>query len=154
MMSVQDTPRLVALDSGDVAVINRPCEELAVALYMSDMPDRQPKADTWTLAQLVAWVFDGLVTLGGDLETWRTAYRSRRSAESGDWLEYRLFWDDSHREKTARRAAARITRSPEYTYQPALAWVLVASCEDGHEWHIQVDARDVWQAAALGVVLR
>ncbi len=55
MMPVQSTPRLVALDSGDVAVINRPCEELAVALYMSDMPDWQPKGDTWTLAQLAAW---------------------------------------------------------------------------------------------------
>jgi hypothetical protein len=121
---------------------------------MSDMPDRQLKGDTWTLAQLAAWVRNGIAILEGDQETWRTAYRLRKAAEAGDWMEYHLFWDDRHREKTARRAATRITQSPGYTYQPALAWVLVASCEDGHEWHIRVDARDVWQAAALGVVLR
>jgi hypothetical protein len=154
MMSVQDTPHLVALDSGDVAVISRPCEELAVALYMSDMPDRPPKADTWTLARLAAWVRDGIAALEGDQGTWRTAYRLRKAAESGSWIEYNLFWDDSRREKTARLAAAQITQSEHYGYKPALAWVLVASCDSGHEWHIQVDARDVWFAAASGVVLR
>ncbi len=154
MMSVQDTPRLVALDSGDVAVINRPCDELAVALYMSDMPDTGRKGETWPLAQLAAWVREGIRFLGGDQETWRTAYRLRKAVEAGDWIEYRLFWDHPIREKRVRRAAAQITQSPEYTYKPALAWVLVASCDGGHEWHIQVDARDVWQAAALGVILR
>lgn len=155
MMSVQDTPRLAALDSGDVTVISRPCDELAVALYMSDMPDRCPKGDTWTLVQLAAWVRDGISTLGGDAETWRSAYRLHLAAEARDWLEHRLFWDNPHREKTARRAACQITSSPEYTYRPALADVLIATdLIDGSELYRQLDARDVQMAAALGVVLR
>ncbi len=154
-MSVQDTPRLVALDSGDVAVISRPCDELAVALYMSDMPDRQPKGDTWTLAQLTAWVRDGLDCLGGDQEAWRTAYRVRHAAEAGNWMEYRLFWDDPRREKTARRSADRLAGSPGYAYKSALAWVVIATdLIDGSEYRRQIDVRDVQFAAALGVVLR
>jgi hypothetical protein len=153
MMSVQHTPRLVALDSGDVTAISRPCEELAVALYMSDMPDRCPKGDTWTLVQLAAWVLNGIATLEGDQETWRTAYRSRRSSETGDWTEYHMLWDDPHREKTARRMAAQITESPEYTYKPVTACIAVWVAPD-IEWHIQVDVRDVQFAAALEVVLR
>lgn len=54
MMSVQDTPRLVALDSGDAAVINRPYGELAVALYASVMPRTKPKTVPWSMAQLTA----------------------------------------------------------------------------------------------------
>ncbi len=154
-MPVQSTPRLVALDSGDAAVISRPCDELAVALYMSDMPDRQPKGDTWTLAQLTAWVRDGLDCLGGDQEAWRTACRVRHAAEADNWMEYHLFWDDPRREKTARRSADRLAGSPGYAYRPALAWVVIATdLIDGSEYRRQIDVRDVQFAAALGVVLR
>ena len=93
-------------------MISRPCDELAVALYMSDMPDRQPKGDTWTLAQLAAWVRDGIATLGGTAETWRTAYRMRPAAEIANWLEYRLFWTTPPGEdRTPRgRPAHQVTR--------------------------------------------
>jgi hypothetical protein len=155
MMSAQDTSPQVTLDSSDVTVISRPCDELAVALYMSDMPDRQPKGDTWTLSQLAAWVLDGIATLGGTAETWRTAYRMRPAAEIGNWLEYRLFWDDPHREKTARRAAVQLTKSPQYDYKSLVAQVAIATdLIDGSEYQRLIDVRDICFAAELGVVLR
>jgi hypothetical protein len=137
-----------------VAIISRPAEELAVALYMSDMPDRRPKGDTWTLAQLAEWVSDGINTLEGHAQAWHTAYRSQQAAKAGDWMAYHLFWDDSRREKTARQAAAQITASGKYDYQLVLVTVVIASCDQGCEWSIDVDARDVRYAARLGVVLR
>lgn len=153
-MLVQDTTRTLEDNSAADLGLRIPAEELAVALYMSDMPDRRPKGDTWTLVQLAAWVHDGIETLGGITQVWHTAYRVQRAAKAGDWMEYRLFWDDSRREKTARQAAAQITASGTYDYQPKLVQVVIASCDAGHEWTIDLDARDVRFAARLGVTLR
>lgn len=153
-MTAQHALPQAALDAALVAAINRPCDELAVALYMSDMPDRQPRGVPWPFPQLAEWVRDGIACFGGDLGTWQAAYRLRLADRDGDWTGYRLFWDDPHREKTARRAADQITAAAQCAYKPAMAWVVVASCEGGHEWRTQVDGRDAWQAAQAGVVLR
>ena len=154
-MSVQDTPQTVednnsAADPG----LCIPAGELAVALYMSDMPDRCPKGDTWTLVQLAGWIDDGIETLEGISRVWHAAYRTQQAAKTGDWMAYHLFWDDPRREKTARQAAAQITASDKYDYQPRLVRVVIASCDQGCEWTIDLDARDVRFAAKLGVVLR
>jgi hypothetical protein len=154
MMLVQDTAHPLEDNSVADFVLRIPAEELAVALYMSDMPDRRPKGDTWTLVQLAAWIDDGIEALNGITQVWHTAYRTKQAAKAGDWMEYRLFWDDSHREKTARQAAAQITASDTYNYKPAMVQVVIASCDAGHEWTIDIDARDVRFAARLGVVLR
>lgn len=154
MMSAQDTSQTVEDNSAADLGLRLPVEELAVALYMSDMPDRRPKGDTWTLVQLAAWVDDGIEVLDGITQVWHAAYRSQQAAKTGDWMEYNLFWDNPHREKTARQAAAQITSSETYDYQPKLVQVLIASCDAGHEWTIDIDARDVRFAARLGVILR
>lgn len=112
MMSVQDTPTTVE-DNSSTADLGFciPVEELAVALYMLDMPDRRPKGDTWTLAQLAAWVAGGIEALDGISHVWHAAYRTQQAAKTADWMEYNLFRDDPRREKTARQAAAQITAS-------------------------------------------
>lgn len=162
-MSAQDTPKAVEDNSDDERPleellladgISLPAEELAVALYMSDMPDRLPKGDTWTLEQFDKWIDDGIETLDGIAQVWYAAYRSQQAAKAGDWMAYHLFWDDSRREKTARQAAAQITSSDLYYYKPKMVTVVIASCDSGHEWTIDLDARDVRFAARLGVVLR
>jgi hypothetical protein len=154
MMPVQDTTHTLEDNSATDLGLRIPAEELAVALYMSDMPDRCPKGDTWTLVQLAAWVDDGIETLEGISRVWHAAYRTQQAAKTGDWMEYQLFWDDPRREKTARQAAAQITKSDTYDYRPKLVTVVIASCDAGHEWTIDLDARDVRFAAKLGVVLR
>ena len=153
-MSLQDTPRTLEDNNAADLGLCLPAEELAVALYMSGMPDRRPKGDTWTLAQLAAWVDDGIEAIGSISGVWLTAYWSQRHSEAGNWPDYRHFWGNPHREKTARQAAAQITASDTYDYQPKLAQVVIASCDAGHEWTIDIDARDVRFAAQRGVILR
>ncbi len=139
----------------DEAVINRPYSELAVALYASDMPSREPKDAPWTVAQLAAWVRQGAGRLGGDTGVWLVSYSSAQAVLAQDWAAYRVIWPDKRRKQLACHLAHKIMhRAAGYTYKPALLWVLVAVCDrDGSQYHRQIDARDARFAAELGIVL-
>ncbi len=141
--------------SSDQAAINRPYNELAIALYVSDMPSREPEEAPWTLGQLAGWVRQGVDRLGGDTGVWLIAHSSAQAVLAQDWAAYRVIWPDRRRKELAYKLADRIMdRANGYTYKPALLWVLVAVCDvDGSQYHRQIDARDARFAAELGVVL-
>jgi hypothetical protein len=141
--------------SSDRAAINRPYNELAIALYASDIPSKEPQETPWAPGQLATWVRQGVDRLGGDPGVWLVSYSSAQAVLAQNWAAYRVIWPDKRRKQLAYRLADKIMdRATGYTYKPALLWVLVAVCDvDGSQYHRQIDARDARFAAELGIVL-
>lgn len=71
-MQLQRTPDLFE------GIAKMPNDELAVALFASDMPTDAPVGEYGTIEQITAWVRQGVERMGGERAVWWHAYQQRQ----------------------------------------------------------------------------